>query len=123
MALATPVFVAALGGGLAYLYGSATQQLVTRMGVLRQLTSTPLSSPDDLVVIQDTTHCEDLHYWAPSNTIFTACEDLNTTRAAWFPGLGTFNDASVAWSAKGSIHTIDPEVGYLTPGETDLIKF
>lgn len=106
----TGLIMAGLTGLAAYTYGPATHGLVTKMGVFRQLTSTPLANPEDLVVIKDTIHCEDLHYYAPANTLFTACEDDSATRFRWFPPLGVFADPDLAWKVKGSIHTIDPEV-------------
>ncbi|KAF3761621.1 serum paraoxonase/arylesterase family protein [Cryphonectria parasitica EP155] len=91
------------------MYGSATQGVLTKLGVFRPLASTPLTHSEDLVRIGDTTHCEDLHYYAPANILFTACEDVSATRFKWFPPLAFFDDASVAWNARGSIHIIDPE--------------
>lgn len=106
----TGILLAGLTGLAAYTYGPATHGTLTKLGVFRQLTSVPLAHPEDLVLIKDTIHCEDIHYWSPTNTLFTACEDVSATRFNWFPPLGFFDDANIAWSAKGSIHTIDPEV-------------
>lgn len=103
------ILTAGLAGLAAYMYGPTTHSALTKLGVFRQLTSTPLANPGDLVFIKDTVHCEDIHYYIPANTLFAACEDVNTTRFKWFPPLG-LSDANVAWNAKGSIHTIDPEV-------------
>lgn len=61
------------------------------------------------MTIQDTTHCEDLHHYAPRNILFTACEDSDTIRFSWFPPLGVFDDPTLATKARGSIHVIDPE--------------
>lgn len=110
----TGIVLAGLTGLAAYMYGPPTHGALTRMGVFRQLTSVPLANPADLVLIKDTVHCEDLHYWAPTNTIFTACEDVSATRFKWFPPLAYYDDANVAWNAKGSIHTIDAEVRKLS---------
>lgn len=101
--------MAGLTGLAAFLYGPTTHRFLSKIGTFRELSSTPLSNPDDLVVLRDTTHCEDVHYYAPAHTLFTACEDVNETRFKWFPPLGAFGDASVAWNSKGSIHIIDPE--------------
>lgn len=107
------ILTAGLAGLAAFMYGPATHAVLTKLGAFRQLTSTPLANPEDLVLIKDTIHCEDLHYYAPAHTLFTACEDTSTTRFEWFPALGVY-DARVAWQAKGSIHTIDPEVRSLS---------
>lgn len=94
----------------AYLYGPATHGALTKFGAFRELTSTPLANPEDLIIIKDTIHCEDLHYYPATNTIFTACEDASATRFKWFPPLAFFEDPKLGWDARGSIHTIDPEV-------------
>ncbi|KAI3394850.1 hypothetical protein diail_2136, partial [Diaporthe ilicicola] len=103
------LLMAGLTGMAAFLYGPPTHRALTKMGVFRSLNSTTLANPDDLVIIKDTTHCEDLHYHAPAHTLFTACEDVSATRFKWFPPLGFYDDASMAWNSKGSIHIIDPE--------------
>lgn len=110
----TGILVAGLTGLAAFLYGPPTHQVLTKIGTFRSLSSTTLANPDDLVVLKDTTHCEDIHYYAPAHTLFTACEDVSTTRFQWFPPLASFGDASVAWNSKGSIHIIDPEVSPFT---------
>lgn len=104
------ILLAGLTGLAGFLYGPPTQRHLSKIGTYRSLTSTPLANPDDLVVLKDTTHCEDVHYYAPAHILFTACEDVSTTRFHWFPPLGTYGDANVAWNSKGSIHVIDPEV-------------
>lgn len=116
------VVMAGLTGLAAYLYGPPTQRAMVRMGVFRELTSSPLGDPADLVIIKDTVQCEDLHYYAPANTIFTACEDVYETRFKWFPPLGFFGAADVAWNSKGSIHTIDPEVSLDGPFSTEPVQ-
>ncbi|KUI69651.1 Serum paraoxonase/arylesterase 1 [Cytospora mali] len=105
----TGVLLAGLAGLAAYLYGPPTHGFITKIGMFRELKSTPLAYPGDLVTIKDTTHCEDIHYYPLTNTLFTACEDVSATRFAWFPPLAYYDDASMAWNSKGSIHTIDPE--------------
>ncbi|KAF4253175.1 hypothetical protein KXX16_005288 [Aspergillus fumigatus] len=57
--------------------------------------------------IADTMQCEDLHYWQPTNKIFTACEDSVLPRFKWFPPLGNLEEPAVA--STGSIHVIDPK--------------
>lgn len=104
------VLVAALAGLAAYVYGPATHGALTKFGAFRELKSSPLAHLEDLVSIRDTVHCEDLHYYPPAHTIFTACEDVSATRFKWFPPLVFYDDPYVAWNSKGSIHTIDPEV-------------
>lgn len=107
------ILMAGLTGLAAFLYGPPTHRVLTKIGAFRSLSSMPLASPEDLVVLKDTTHCEDIHYYAPAHTLFTACEDVSATRYQWFPPLATFRDANIAWNSKGSIHIIDPEVSQL----------
>lgn len=59
--------------------------------------------------IEDTIHCEDVHYYEPANLVFTACEDTKDTRFKWFPGLGQLTPHP---PARGSIHVVDPKVRY-----------
>lgn len=108
----TGILIATVIGLAAYQFGPATHGAVTKMGLFRQLASSPLASPDDLVLIKDTVHCEDIHYYTPANTLFTACEDVSATRFSWFPPLATYDDPYGTWKAKGSIHTIDPQVSF-----------
>lgn len=109
--------MAGLSNIAASLFGDEMQRTLTKIGYFRELTSSPLSDPADLVVINDTVQCEDLHYFAPANTLFTACDDVYETRFKWFPPLGFFDDPALAWKSTGSIHTIDPEVSltFFTP--------
>lgn len=104
------ILVAGLAGLAAYIVGPATHGVLTKVGMFRELRSMPLANPEDLVTIKDTIHCEDIHYYTPSHTLFSACEDVSATRFKWFPPLTYFDDPTVAWNSKGSIHTIDPEV-------------
>lgn len=108
------VLIAGLTGFAAYLYGPTTHATLTKVGAFRSLSSSPLANPADLIQIEDTVQCEDIHYYAPAHTLFTACEDVSATRYNWFPPLANYHDPSVAWSAKGSIHTIDPNVSTRT---------
>lgn len=102
--------MAGLTGLAAYLYGPPAQRTLTKFGVYRTPTCSTLNDSAHLVAIQDTVQCEDLHYYAPTNTLFTACEDVYDTRFKWFPPLGLFDAADLGWKSQGSIHTIDPEV-------------
>ncbi|KAK0386741.1 hypothetical protein NLU13_6577 [Sarocladium strictum] len=83
-----------------------TQQL-TVLGAFRKEKQTPVDNPNDLVVISGTVNCEDLHYHAPSNSIFTACDDVAATRRAWFPPLAVLIDPVAGSTARGSLQVID----------------
>lgn len=113
------LLVAGLAGLAAYLVGPTTYGHFTKVGMFRELKSMPLAYPEDLVTIKDTVHCEDIHYYMPAHTLFSACEDVSTTRFTWFPPLTYFDDPNVAWNSKGSIHTIDPEVSTLAMHASD----
>jgi hypothetical protein len=106
------VLISLLGALLAYfLYsiGPDLQRAVVVLGVFRKYPTATISK-DELVIIPDTVNCEDLHYHAPSGTIFTACEDDADVRFRWFPPLANFDDAELAGRSQGSIHVIDPKV-------------
>ncbi|KAK4446853.1 hypothetical protein QBC34DRAFT_382927 [Podospora aff. communis PSN243] len=91
-----------------YILGPPLQRSLTVLGVFRREPLSTLSA-EEIIVIQDTTHCEDLHYYAPSNTLFAACEDNPNTRFGWFPPLATFDDPELGRRGRGSIHVIDPK--------------
>ncbi|KFH41962.1 Serum paraoxonase/arylesterase-like protein [Hapsidospora chrysogenum ATCC 11550] len=93
---------------LASIYAPAVMRFCQVLGLFRSVHSSVVD-PSDFMVIEDTTHCEDLHHHVPSNTIFTACEDSAATRFSWFPALGAFNDPIKAMTSQGSIHVIDPK--------------
>lgn len=78
---------------------------VTLLGILRP----PIHSTayKNVVKIEDTMQCEDLHHHLPSNKLFTACEDSVAPRFKWFPPMTAFKEPS---RATGSIHVIDPVV-------------
>ncbi|OJJ43373.1 hypothetical protein ASPZODRAFT_19459 [Penicilliopsis zonata CBS 506.65] len=76
---------------------------LTVAGVFRHPRRAAVSN---LVRIADTVHCEDLHFYEPANLLFTACEDIKTTRFKWFPPLAIFDEPL---TARGSIHVIEPE--------------
>ncbi|KDN67833.1 putative serum paraoxonase/arylesterase [Colletotrichum sublineola] len=102
-----------LVGGLAifggYTYLDAAKRAVTLAGIGREVVNTPVLHAEDFVVIKDTIHCEDIHHHVPSGLLFTACEDDETTRGVWFPGLGHLDDPVKGSKQKGSIHVIDPK--------------
>lgn len=96
---------------VAWLAGPLYRQL-TLFGVFRERISSEqvYTEGQNIFTIEDTMQCEDLHYHAPSNKLFTACEDSLLPRYEWFPPLTSFNKPS---RATGSIHVIDPEVSLL----------
>lgn len=108
----TTVLVALLSAFLAApaIYNADLVRTFKVMGVFRNPTNTAIPDSSSLVVIDDTTHCEDLHYHAPSNLLFTACEGNQETRFSWFPPLANFDDPSITLKSRGSIHVIDPNV-------------
>lgn len=79
------------------------------LGVFRTPANTVVADPADFVVIDDTTHCEDLHHHEASNLLFTACEGSQETRYAWFPPLAIRKDPGATTTARGSLHVIDPK--------------
>lgn len=93
---------------VAFIIGPPLHRSFVVLGAFRR---TPLStlSADEILTIEDTIHCEDLHYYAPSSTIFTTCEDNISTRFRWFPPLAIFDDPGLGNRSRGSIHVIDPK--------------
>lgn len=98
--------VAALAALSSYIAPSIRHELKV-LGVGRSIPVSTIANAVDYVKIEDTTHCEDLHYYASANLLFTACEDRHT-RFEWFPPLGNFEPPQDG--TQGSIHVIDPEV-------------
>ncbi|KAL4907638.1 hypothetical protein BDW74DRAFT_175421 [Aspergillus multicolor] len=96
-----PLLVVAVLGPL--LYNKINHQL-TVFGVYRSPVFT--SSSYGIHAIEDTQQCEDMHYYAPRNVIFAACEDSVLPRFEWFPPLGHLDTFS---ETTGSIHIIDPK--------------
>ncbi|KAK0727515.1 hypothetical protein B0T26DRAFT_637893 [Lasiosphaeria miniovina] len=100
-----------LAGYVCYLAGPLAYRTLMLWGFL----SSPGSENDSLFVaatltaIADTAYCEDIHYHAPSSTLFTACEDNDETRHKWFPPLTNFDDPELAQRSRGSIHVINPK--------------
>lgn len=106
----SPVLVGFFSILFAYLYGPEVYRQLSIFGFFREPFSTVLTSEAHLVVIQGTKHCEDLHYHEPSSSLFTACEDSDKTRWAWFPPLATYEDATVLADNHGGIFVIDAMV-------------
>ncbi|KAG9527658.1 calcium-dependent phosphotriesterase, partial [Aureobasidium melanogenum] len=103
----TTIFsIAALAAISAYIVPPIRHELKV-LGVGRVIPESTIANAIDYVKIEDTTHCEDLHYYAPANLLFTACEDKRETRFDWFPPLGSLDPP--ADGTQGSIHVIDPE--------------
>lgn len=107
-------FVSLLGALLAYVFysfGPGLHRTSTVLGVFRTANTSVIQ---EVVVIPDTINCEDIHYHAPSGTLFTVCEDNIETRFRWFPPLDNFDDPELARKARGSIHVVDPKAGLTT---------
>lgn len=94
---------------LAVTYGPVSHYL-TVIGAWRHPSRRVLATDSDLVKIEDTIICEDLHLYHPTNTLFSACEDDFHRRFGWFPPLGNFENPPQSTEGGGSIHIIDPEV-------------
>lgn len=103
--------VAAFAALTSYIAPSIRHELKV-LGVGRDVSISTIADAANYVKIADTTHCEDLHYYAPANLLFTACEDRHT-RFGWFPPLGSFEPPKEG--TKGSIHVVDPEVSLSFP--------
>ncbi|KAF7538098.1 hypothetical protein G7054_g3264 [Neopestalotiopsis clavispora] len=105
------ISVALLAVPLGYLYNTYSpmvQRFITVSGIYRSPSAVSVASADDLVLIDGTIHCEDLHYYEPSHELYTACEDSLATRFSWFPPLAEFN-ASVLLQSQGALVVIDPD--------------
>jgi hypothetical protein len=94
---------------LGYFYNSFAKRALLVMGAFRQPGSTELG-PGEFVVINGTTHCEDLHYHEPTGLIFTACEGFRGARLKWFPPIDHFFEPSNPGLNKGNLQIIDPKV-------------
>ncbi|KAK4119180.1 hypothetical protein N657DRAFT_582243 [Parathielavia appendiculata] len=100
-----------LGAVLAYLLyavGPSLHRRLTVLGALRRYPGAATTNGAEVIAIPDTVHCEDIHYHAPSGSLFTACEDNAETRFKWFPPLANFDDPELAGKSRGSIHVVDP---------------
>ncbi|KAL2882065.1 hypothetical protein SGCOL_002326 [Colletotrichum sp. CLE4] len=109
MAALVPVLVAGLAIFGGYNYAPAAKRTITLAGIGREKLNTPVAQAGDFIYIDDTIHCEDIHYHTPSGLLFTACEDNEEGRGKWFPGLGTLDDPLTGSKQKGSLHVIDPK--------------
>lgn len=94
----------------ATLYEPVYRQL-TIVGVFRDPSRAVIAEDQGFYKIDDTVHCEDLHYH--SDRLFTACEDSPQVRFEWFPPMVVFTRPSLS---TGSIHVIDPKVSLPGPG-------
>lgn len=110
MKLLGPSVTVALLAYAVYSWGTFIYHNAIVFGFLRTNPASTHVQQEDIQYIPDTVHCEDLHYHAPSKTLFTACEDHPETRFQWFPPLTNFNDSSILKTYRGSLHVIDPEV-------------
>ncbi|ETS86818.1 hypothetical protein PFICI_00646 [Pestalotiopsis fici W106-1] len=105
------IYVALLAVPLGYLYNTyypVVQRTITVFGIYRSPSAVSVASAEDLVLIDGTIHCEDIHYYAPSHELYMACEDSPVTRFSWFPPLAEFN-ASVLSQSQGTLVVIDPD--------------
>ncbi|KAM4057363.1 hypothetical protein HRG_014398 [Hirsutella rhossiliensis] len=91
-----------------YTYGTSLRRMTLVLGVFRTPASQDSIQPKDVSIIGNTLHCEDLHYHEASKLLFTACEDVESTRYSWFPPLANFNNPTAASKARGNIRIIDP---------------
>ncbi|KAH6606107.1 serum paraoxonase arylesterase family [Trichoderma cornu-damae] len=92
---------------LGYVYNFHLRRIIHVSGAFRKPERTEVA-PGDYVTIDNTLHCEDMHYHELSGLIFTACEDYKGSRLTWFPPLGHFGDPSTA-KMKGRLQVIDPK--------------
>ncbi|KAK3297160.1 uncharacterized protein B0H64DRAFT_119439 [Chaetomium fimeti] len=100
-----------LGALLAYVVYTAYPSISRAAIVFGALRKYPHGATvqGDVIAIPDTVHCEDLHYHAPSGTLFTACEDDPEARFKWFPPLANFDNPELGSKSRGSLHVIDPK--------------
>ncbi|SPO00353.1 related to serum paraoxonase/arylesterase family protein [Cephalotrichum gorgonifer] len=103
------IAVALIAAWFAYIFGADIFRLLKVVGILQRPDYLSAFESSEVITIADTTHCEDLHFHKPSNLLFTACEDTEETRYAWFPPVAIFDDPVLAETARGSFHVIDPE--------------
>ena len=97
--------LAALAAVGSYMIYDPLQHALTAAGTYRTAKNYFPSAVKEWVEVKDTIHCEDLHYYARANTLFTACEDNAETRFSWFPPLVNMVKPL---QTQGSIHSINP---------------
>ncbi|KAL2816313.1 hypothetical protein BJX63DRAFT_420048 [Aspergillus granulosus] len=100
-ALSVVVILLAILASVLY---NPVQRMLTVVGVYRN--ATLQLSARTIHAIPDTLQCEDVHYYAPGNVIFAACEDSVLQRFRWFPPLVMLDGPA---DSTGSIHVIDPQ--------------
>jgi len=100
--------IGVLVSGVSLLYTPITSRREV-LGYTRPLDKIHNIHGEELKIIPDTTQCEDLHLYKPSNTLFTACQVGSPEyRHKWFPPLTVFDDPKAA--REGSIYTVNPNV-------------
>lgn len=109
MAARASITVVLLAVLLGYAYNAFVQRALVVMGAFRQAESTELAA-GEFVVIDGTTHCEDLHLHESTGLIFTACEGFKGSRLKWFPPIDHFSEPSNPGLDKGNLQVIDPKV-------------
>ncbi|KAI5290738.1 hypothetical protein KEM54_000610 [Ascosphaera aggregata] len=76
------------------------------LGFFRTPTQYGIRNPlTDVKKIDNVRYCEDVHYYAPGNVIFTSCEDDPDVRFLWFPAAGVLKMPAAA--GVGSLKAID----------------
>ena len=89
------------------LVGQPLYQRAVTFGVTRPQSSFEnIHGLQELKLIPDTVHCEDLHLHETSGLMFTACQDYAEQAYHWWPALGLFKDPSNL--KQGSITVVDP---------------
>ncbi|UNI21303.1 hypothetical protein JDV02_007304 [Purpureocillium takamizusanense] len=95
---------------VAYLVGPTAHQTAVVFGFFRRPGRTVLAAGRTLSLIEQTTHCEDLHHHQASGLLFTACENDATVRHRWFPPLTILDSPEVLTNAtRGTLKVIDPK--------------
>ena len=86
-------------------------RLVRVFGVFRVVRNTPIATQAGFTIIDDTPHCEDMHFHEPSYQIFAAGEADEVVRFKWWPIVNNFELLKVPSSqAQGKLKVIDVKV-------------
>lgn len=101
--------VAALAAFTGYQFQDVLYRPVVVLGITRPVVNTSFAD-GDFVAIDNTRYCEDIHLHAPSQTLFTACDGMDSPRMVWFPPLAIFEDANRGSKSQGTLQVIDPKV-------------